>query len=474
MDTAIVFTDNTIRVLCGTVQNGQLRVGQAQTLQLPEGALINGLITEEEIVRDALQTIRQKKLIGRKVYLAVDSTEILYKVVQIPNLNPAQTRAAVRREFDNRSDQTEQPIFDYTEMDKKTRILSCTMSQQMLHSYQSVFRAAGIPLDACDMQLNCIIKALHYLPLLKEERLVLSFIENGRMLSCLFAQGQFLYANRVFLHAAPDAKDYHTEIVSSLSSINQFYQSEKGDVSLDKIYINGLKKDILTAIAAETGIHVEPFPNLKDNTFPLGDYFTAAGCLMRTRNDLNFIRAAGIRQKTEKSVRSKRHLWPLLPAALLFVGMGTWGLLQWRTTSLEKEKANCTAAIQAIQADTSYQQAIALETELAGLQKNNTVAAAVRNAVDSYPTLSKSLFTKLAAAAGGTITVNGYSYHAADGLLTLNGQTNNAVEIAAFVQRLRQTDLFTSLSYSGYSKKIDTEQYEFQLSGVLKEGRNHD
>ena len=298
MDTAIIFTDNMIKLVCGTAKGSRVNLTHYETVTLPEGSLINGIITDEDTVRESLAELRKKGSIGSKVRIAIDSSDILYIVTDIPLLKPAEIYDAVQREFDNLDSQYEEQIFDYTVLErhigseKKGKILCCAMGKPMLEAYKTVFKNAGVQLLSCDMRLNCILKAVELFPDLKKNRFVLSFIENGKILSCLFADGQFLFSNRIYLNSEEGTSEYASEIMGNISTINQFYKSEKGDVFLENVYFHGIGQDDLALCApyaGALGVQLSLFPQspsilYKENAeqpFRLGNYFTVIGCLLR-------------------------------------------------------------------------------------------------------------------------------------------------------------------------------------------------
>ena len=231
------------------------------------------------------------------VRIAIDSTEILYKVVEIPYMKPAEIQEVIRREFDNIDSQYEEQIYDYSVLEgraaegKNGRILCCAMGRPMLESYKTLFKNAGIPLKSCDMRLNCVLKALRLLPELQKGRFVLSFVEQEKMINYLIADGQFLFTNRMFLNSHADAEGAAAELMGNISTINQFYKSEKGDVFLERAYLHGVEAAVLqkcqpfaegmklqlTALPQSTQITCK---RESDPPFLFGDYLIAAGCLL--------------------------------------------------------------------------------------------------------------------------------------------------------------------------------------------------
>ena len=212
-------------------------------------------------------------------------------------MNPAEIQRTVGLEFDNLDTRYEELVLDYSVLESrvggesKGRILCCAMGKPMLDSYRSLFAAAGIQPTVCDMGLNCLIKAAALFPDLRAKPCVLATIDS-RVLSCvLFADGQYLYANRYPLLSAPKTPEYTAEVASRLSAINQFYKSEKGNVALEQVYFYGVTDstlDLLQSAAPALGMQLRPLPDSPqlsmpegETRFEPGDYLAAIGCLLR-------------------------------------------------------------------------------------------------------------------------------------------------------------------------------------------------
>ncbi len=168
--------------------------------------------------------------------------------------------------------------------------------------------------------------------------------------------------------------------------------------------------------------------------------------------DLNFIKAAFIKEPTENKTRKKTVLL-FIPILLLVAGLGSFGVLQIRYLANAAELNRLMEQIATLSGDAGYQKAVAAYNQITSLSAEYDNANQVQTALDSYPDFSKSFFTQVEACITNQITVSSYDYSAADGLFVMSGKAVGIVETAAFVRRLRNLGLFSELNYTGYSEE---------------------
>ena len=299
MKTAIYFANGRMQIVCGTARGDRVRLRSFRTLEAPEGALINGVVTDEHALGKGLfQLFRDEKL-GKKVRIAVDSSEISFKAMEVPFLKPAQLQDTVRREFEQSDQRYEDQITDYAVLEERRegqengRILCCAMDRGMLEGYQSLFRDLKRKLLTVDLGLNCIIKAVDLIPELRGQKYVLSYIERQMMTCILFDDGQYLFSNRSRLASEPGTDEYAAEVAGKLSAMNQFYKAQKGDVTIERAYFCEMDQETIDrcqAMASILGIQVSALPESPLVTvdgrsggepFALKNYLPAVGCLLR-------------------------------------------------------------------------------------------------------------------------------------------------------------------------------------------------
>lgn len=298
MDTVIYFSNSTLKVVSGQAGKGQVKIKYAQSIALPDRVLINGIITDEQRLRESLAGLQKSGLFGNRVTIVIDSSNILYRTVEIPFMKPAQILKTVQLEFDNLDTQYEEQVFDYAVLENRIggenrgRILCCAMGRPMLDSYRTLFASIGVQIGVCDMGLNSVIKAISLYPALHDSSYILVTIEQETIICYLFARQQYIFSNRYRLTTTPDTDDYAAEIASRLSAINQFYKSEKGSVSVEHVYFTDISDKTLALCEQAVSFMDMKAHRLADSPaifwqgdagvpFRQGNYLAAIGGLIR-------------------------------------------------------------------------------------------------------------------------------------------------------------------------------------------------
>ena len=169
---------------------------------------------------------------------------------------------------------------------------------------------------------------------------------------------------------------------------------------------------------------------------------------------IDFLHAQQDRKAARATVGGKKFLLAALPIVLLAGGMGTFGLLSWQHYQYSLRSESLAQAVGAMDTDSVYQRAR---------------ARAVRDAIDSYPSLSAELFGVIRASTLDGMRLDDLTY--ADGTLSIAGTASRIDDTAAYVARLRTSGYFLGVDYTGYVQRGDTEgteSYQFQITALLK------
>ena len=291
MVSVLYFASDTVKFVRGTAGKNRVKIKDAAVLRLPEGVLLNGIITDEGRLRESLAGLKGR--LGKRVDIVVESGDILTKALEIPFLPPSAIRETVRREFVNTDSQNEDRVYDYAVLEnridgeKRGRIFACAMNRSMLDRYRALFASLGITLSSCDAGLHALIKAVTLFPAFERSACVLSTIERDRMFCALFEGGRYVFSNSARIEAMPGTPEYGAGMAGRLSEIKQFYQSEKGGASLENVYFYGID-DKTAALCREAAsslpMRIEPLPEspriVCDETVDVGLYLAAVGGLL--------------------------------------------------------------------------------------------------------------------------------------------------------------------------------------------------
>ena len=226
MNSILYFGSDTVKFLRGSAGKNRVTIQDAATVRLDEGILLNGVITDERRLCEALNGLQPR--IGKHVDIVVESSEIHTKAVEIPFLRPAAIRQTVRREFGRDADRDEEPIYDYAVLENRVgnenrgRILCCAMSRALLEGYRALFSAMGVTLSSCDVGLHALIRAVSLFPSFDRSAYVLTTVERNRMSCALFEGNRYLFSNSARLEGDPESEEYASGMAARLSAIQQF------------------------------------------------------------------------------------------------------------------------------------------------------------------------------------------------------------------------------------------------------------
>lgn len=88
MAVSVYLSNNTVQIVCGDARKKQIRVEKIYSLTIPEGSLLNGVITSEMNLKHELKQIWETyQLPSKGVRLVLDSSQIMLKTVQTPKAN---------------------------------------------------------------------------------------------------------------------------------------------------------------------------------------------------------------------------------------------------------------------------------------------------------------------------------------------------------------------------------------------------
>jgi Tfp pilus assembly PilM family ATPase len=293
MDTSIYFANGTLRAVAGSAGKRSLTVEDAATLRLPEGALINGVITGEDALAAAIHTLREEhpRMPMRNVRLAFDSSMIYFKQAELPRLPVKRTLEMIRGEF---SEMEEELLYDYAVLNPRTDnggmyVLLNAVKRELIMSYIAFFQSQGITLSAISTALSSQIKLVRALPSLGRETFIMLVLDGNMLGASLYVEGEFRFANRARLFAERGSKALEAEIERTVSTLIQFNQSEKSGATISHLYLCGLTReeegihgDVCRAFGLKRGLLTgEDLIHSRSAEFDLTDYIYATGNLLR-------------------------------------------------------------------------------------------------------------------------------------------------------------------------------------------------
>ena len=291
--TSLYLCSRTVYAAVGSPTARGARITAAASTQLPEGCLINGVITNEADLAEALKAFfADNKLPTGRVALIAGGSQFMHRIMELPAMSEKKRLAVLSHELSSSGAETTAPLDDYMLLsrDAKTRtdtMLATRVEQSVIAGYAALAKAAGFKLTCIDLGLAAPIKAVRTIPALQNGTFVVLQFDDDTISACLFVQGQYTYSTRSRLFNPRGTAESGTEIAQKLSGLIQFHIASKSDHQIDTVYFAGADAKDFTVCrpgCEALALKVEQFPDSPTVSLPKGtalaDVLYAAGNLI--------------------------------------------------------------------------------------------------------------------------------------------------------------------------------------------------
>lgn len=298
-ENVIFISNHNIQIVKGSCdKNDMIKINDYKEYKLDEGCMINGVITDEQPVREILETIKANGV--NSAILVIDSGQIIVKNMNIPILKKKEIMKIVRDELASVDQSYEDLIYDYSVLRKNYEeqaggeILCCGLERKLLVSYVDLFKSVGIKLTAVDISVNALQKLTQELPDLEHQTYIVSILDGNNVSSYLFEDNHYTFSNRSRLFSDRGTNAFIMEMNSNISQLIQFNKSKRSLYTIDRAYFCGLEDGeepmVFENIRRNLNIDAQVFPNSKvvyvtDKTleyeFELHDAVYPVGSLIR-------------------------------------------------------------------------------------------------------------------------------------------------------------------------------------------------
>ena len=289
--TSLYLCSRTVYAAVGSPTANGARITAAAQTELPEGCLINGVITNEADLAAALKEFfAANKLPTNRVALMAGGTQFMYRIVTLPAMSEKKRLAVLARELSTGGAETKAPLDDYMLLahdGKGDTVLATRVEQAVIAGYDALAKTAGFKLYSIDLGLAALIKAVRTVPALQKETFVLLQFDDDTISAALFEQGQYTYSTRSRLFNPRGTAESGTEIAQKLSGILQFHIAGKSAYPIRTVYFGGADAQdirVCTPGCEALALQVAPFPDSPTVRLPDGvrlcDVLFAAGNLI--------------------------------------------------------------------------------------------------------------------------------------------------------------------------------------------------
>ena len=237
-----------IKIVMGNSDSKIVKVDNYAITVIPDGAMINGIITDEEAMTNALASLASEYALDKdESHLVIDSNSIMVKTMDVPPVSENQVLEFIEREFNQYGEEQDdaEKVYDYTVINPKAvsggaTVMAVSASKDFINSYRTAFVSAGINLKGINIGANALIKLGHFIPQLQSGTFVLAIVDEKNLAFTLFNEGEYSLTNKYRLLNMIGTPEWQGEIGDNLSSMIQFNKGQKDTSDIEAVYFAGV------------------------------------------------------------------------------------------------------------------------------------------------------------------------------------------------------------------------------------------
>ena len=465
MQTLVYFSNDGIQVLQGIIKGGRLNISNFKTLPVEAGALINGVITNEEMVKETItEALKESPHLFKNMKLVIDSSLIATKNVEVPKLKPKELEMVAATEFEDTAGNYDALVVDYAYIPGPAgnNLFCCGVEKRVLESYVTLFASLKIQIKSIDVGLNTLIQYVSATKDYKGMTFALNILDGKNLVSLLFENGLYIFSNRSRLLSERGTDAFADELSGKLSSLIQFNKSQKSEHTLNMSLYAGLDEDELNGLRA---LNFDPdlnlfsipqTPNIKngfvmDESFDFGRFIYPIAGFFAGIKPINLF-AALKKSNVEKKELPFEYRALILPAAMILICLITFGVFFGLKYQAQEKLEETNAYISDANNQAEYLQSKALTDEVSGIQTEVSNVEAINTAINSNPELVSVMMNSIASQGNNVITLNSLDYEGSTGAIQIVAIASNEKEAARYIERLKSTSYFTDVEYAGYAE----------------------
>lgn len=450
----------------------------------PEGSIINGIITDEEVFLDWIKKFFvQNKLPRKECTLVVNSTQLNYRVLELPKAGNTEIRRMIEGEFaDSR---TENTIFAYHVLEgasqgKMQRILAVSGEKQFIEAYVHLFIQAGIELAAVLPALSNFVRRFMEASEIQKKNCIVQILDEQEIISILFVKGVYQYSQRDRIFVIEDQDALAAKAGEVVDRLIQFASSQHIENPIETLYLCGQNQEELK-IAIEENVHftqeivsqIFKDDNIKVKIKNQGDkkagFVYPIGNLQKSEKQLDFLRQ--LKADSKENAKRKSMAMLMLPAAVvLALCLVITVFLGSKYISGNRELKHLQDIMQdaeMVENHTTYELA---DANIKKMEQKMQEAEGLWEHLLSYPTFNSGIKDVLLECAGSEVALEIKSFNRDSGVVTLSAAAGNVMNINEFIGKLQEQEIFEAVEYSGYTLETGKDSYSIHVVCVMAEG----
>ena len=473
MATILYLSNRLVQVIDAREKGKTITVQNIWQGNAPEGSIINGIITDEEVFLSWITEFFSKnKLPKKESMLVVNSSQFGHKVLEFPKIKEAELRKMIPREFsENRTDNT---LFTYCVLDgekddKKQRVLATAVEKDFLVSYITFFKQAGIEVVSVDSGISALVRMFVCAPEIQNKTCLIQVIDGQEIVSMLFVEGKYYYSQKNRVFESDSTEGVQKAIASVTGKLLQFATSQQIKEPIELLYLCGEDQQELLEMMPER----ERFRGEKILTFAKGknrDTFVyAAGSLLGKQQGVSLYKQIKLEQKEKKKKRET--LFLLMPSLMVLIVCLMISAFMGRTyLSGLKELGSLQKSLQDTETVNEYARYKMYTANVESMNMRMAIVEDTWNYLMSYPTINSSIEKVLLDCAGSEVSLSIKNFQRDSGVMTLEAKADNVRNINGFIEKLQKQECFEAVEYSGYTYVYGSGTYNIHVVLCMAEG----
>lgn len=183
-----------------------LQIRRQLTVNLPEDAVSQGLVTDVEAVAGALSmALKKAGITARAAMMCASSPAIMLRETEAPWGTDAQIRLALREGMDEALRERQDLLMDYVVLERNgetCRAMLFVMPKALVESYRAVLARCNLKPLGLEVSANAAFKLVHHCPNLCEPgAVILAKVDAGEVQMCLVNGDSRFFSRSVSISA---------------------------------------------------------------------------------------------------------------------------------------------------------------------------------------------------------------------------------------------------------------------------------
>jgi hypothetical protein len=429
-------------------------VKQFVTYPLPEGTMINGMITDAAFLTECLTAMRQENPdLFSAPSLIVDGSAILSRRLVTPKLNHKRYLQLVRDDFADSTEDTSNLVCGYYKLDTQDEeaILACAVDKGLTDAYISAFKSAGIKLSSIRIGVEALINLIASRSELKSSSFVLNLIDGFTAVSMIFENGSNVFMSRARLYG--DTKEQMFQnVLDNLNGLINFNRSQKFS-EITQCYYLGVNDADIRLIEALNPYHGIRMGNLdlygSESVLPPEAHFAYLNTLMPA-DSIDLITG---RRELEKYIKGKKpkSIWaPLMGVYLLLLALPIV-FMWWQTQNLGKEIEDVNSKLNDPSIEVRQKELEAREADTAQYRRVERQYGDLLRWEESLTRISGRLLDLFFINHQNLAVVTQFDYDERSNTVRIGAISPDAYSATRYVDALNESDLVADIPFAGYS-----------------------